>query len=43
VVFPTPPFWLAMAMILAKKTSPSEKGNVAERSHAMQYVSRGTF
>jgi len=42
VVFPTPPFWLAMAMILAKMT-PSEVGNVAEKIGNAQDVSRETF
>jgi hypothetical protein len=41
VVFPTPPFWLAMAIMRAK-LSPRCRANVAETNLAVQDVSRGT-
>ena len=43
VVLPTPPFWLVMATIRAKKKSPSGNANLTEHFLSMQYVSRGTI
>src|SRR5215467_192369 len=44
VVFPTPPFWLAIAMIRATKPSlPDTSENLAKPGSRMQDVSRGTI